>query len=479
MAKLLSRRAFLHQASLASVGFAALLAGCQPKVVEKVVEKEVTKVVKETVVVTEEKVVEKEVEKVVKETVVVEKEAQPVAEEFDLVHWTIYHLLSEEAQFLPYQDLAREMFKDKYPNVNVKWENHGWANDLRQNLMAALLAGTGPDVICGENDFQEYGDMQALIPLDETIADIKNNLVFATYKASVTGGKTYGINQMTGLFGFVRNTKIQEKAGLDPEGTPATWDDLLADCAKAVQAGNDEFYGYSLMGTKGWLIAGILQCAVFLSQLGADMCKDDCTYPWFDNPKSEEYWTFYRELQKYTPPGMSFNPDQGVVYNAVWEDKVAFACDGSWSTPRVKQPEFEHIKFEAFPIPKGGQQSSIIVASVINGVLSASRHKIEAAEYCKMFTEDPLQEMIFTIDRLPSTRTALQKVRGDASEADKTFIDVLLNAEPNVIPQWRVESQKLWEIYNNMFEQVLATDRPIKDLIGEAQQQADAVLASV
>ena len=70
--KILSRRSFLKSAAISAIGIVA--AGCQAKVVEKVVKetviKEVEKVVKETVVVAGTPEV---VEKVVKETVVVEK----------------------------------------------------------------------------------------------------------------------------------------------------------------------------------------------------------------------------------------------------------------------------------------------------------------------------------------------------------------------------------------------------------------------
>ena len=72
----LCRRDFLRLGAAAATG--AILAACQPKVVE--VEKVVTKEV--------EKVVTKEVEKIVKETVVVEAPPVPAAEaKFELEHW--------------------------------------------------------------------------------------------------------------------------------------------------------------------------------------------------------------------------------------------------------------------------------------------------------------------------------------------------------------------------------------------------------
>ena len=68
MARKLSRRQLLRVGALSA---SSVLIGCAPKIVEVTREVEKEKIVKETVVVTEEKVVEKE--KVVKETVQVEK----------------------------------------------------------------------------------------------------------------------------------------------------------------------------------------------------------------------------------------------------------------------------------------------------------------------------------------------------------------------------------------------------------------------
>lgn len=50
--------------------------------------------------------------------------------------------------------------------MTVKLENHGWDEELRQNLVTALLAGTAPDVMVGENFFQQYAELGALVPID-------------------------------------------------------------------------------------------------------------------------------------------------------------------------------------------------------------------------------------------------------------------------------------------------------------------------
>jgi ABC-type glycerol-3-phosphate transport system substrate-binding protein len=454
--KKVSRREFLKAAGVsAAVG---VLAACQPQTV----------IVKETVE------VEKEVEKIVEVTA-----APPGPGEFDLVHWAEGYLYSEDERFKPYQDAVTERFKEMYPHVTPKFENFGWDEVLRQNLVTALLGGTAPDVIVGENFFQQYADLGAMVAVDDVIEDIKDNLIPGTYAAAVTGGKVYGINQFTGCFGFERNPNVIEKAGLDPSVAPKTWDELLEHAEMITKAGNDEYYGYTLQGPVGFSVGGIFRIAVYMKQAGADMCKDDCTYPWFDNPKAEMVLDFLRKINRFTPPGLTFNPDEGQVYTQLFLGLSAYQMCGSWHIGWAKDSGLDNAMYSAIPIPEGGKAASIVVGNVINGVLTASKHKEEAAALCKMFTEDAIQDLVYPVlGRLPSTRSALTRLEPTVGAADQSFISQLLTADLGVLPQWRKDPQKLWTVYNDLLTKVLSTEDPILGLMDEAQVAAEAVMSA-
>ena len=135
--------------------------------------------------------------------------------------------------------------------------------------------------------------------------------------------------------------------------------------------------------------------------------------------------------------------------------------------------------YSGVPIPKDGQPASIVVGNVINGVLTASEHPQEAAALCKMFTEDEIQDLVNPVlGRMPSTRSALERLEPTAGPADKAFINELLYADLGVLPQWRKDPQKLWTIYNELLTKVLSTEDPLPAIMGEAQSAADAVMAA-
>lgn len=408
-------------------------------------------------------------------------EELPSADAITLVHWSEGYLFEDRTDadlFTEYRVACHETFKEKYPNVTVLCEDHGWDEALRQNLVTALLGGTAPDIIVGENFFQQYGDLGALVPLDDYIQDIEENLIPGTYAAAVTQGQVFGINQFTGCFGFERNPNVIEAAGLDPSTPPATWDDLLAHAETITESGNGEYFGYTLQGPVGFSVGGIFRIMVYLMQAGAEIAKED-GYPWFDNPKSAPVLEFLRELNRFTPPGLTFNPDEGQVYTQLFQGKSAYQICGSWHVQWAKDSGLDNAMYSGVPIPKDGGPASVIVGNVINAVLTGSKYPQESAEWCKNFTEDTIQDLVYPVlTRMPSTRSSLERLKPNATEADNAFINELLTADLGILPQWRKDPQAMWTIYNDMLTQVLSTEEPVDNLMGMAQQQADDAMSA-
>ena len=80
------------------------------------------------------------------------------------------------------------------------------------------------------------------------------------------------------------------------------------------------------------------------------------------------------------------------------------------------------------------------------------------------------------LGRLPSTRSALQKLHPTVDAATQAYIDELLNNENlGILPQWRKDPQQMWTIYNEMLTRVLTTEDPIQQILDEAQAAAEAV----
>ena len=406
--------------------------------------------------------------------------AAPAAAGASLVGWLNIGFLPENTETeQPYRDVVLAHWNERFPDASIEFVNMGWDEELRQNLVTARLGGTAPDMVVGENYIQPYAIEGAFLPLDDTIADVKDNMVEGTYAAAVYDGKIYGISQFTGCFAFERNPNVIEQAGLDPTTAPATWSELLSQAEAITTAGNDQYYGYTLQGPVGFLIGGILRFAVYHKTAGAELAQGDDVAPWFNNPESERVLTFLREIHRFTPPGLSFNPDEGQVYTQLFQGTSAYQIAGSWHVKWAKDNGLENAMYSPIPIPDdGGIPATGVVGNVVVSVLTESQHPEEAAYFARVLLEDDVQALVNPMfGRLPSTRSALDKLAGETDESNALFIDLLLNNDLGVLPQWRKDPQKIWAVYNDMITKLLSTEEAVPSLMDQAQQQVDAVMA--
>ena len=219
--RVLSRRHFLR---FATVGVGAVLAACQPQIVEvtkivekeKIVEKPVEKIVQQTVVVEKEKVVEK--------TVIVQKEVvKQVEAQWPTVRWAARPAGEALDQIRELLDVWQGENK-----IRVLYEPipGGW-DEIIQKMMAGFAAGDAPEI------WRMYGpyvrkciDFEIALNLNPFIEkegfDTKD-FVEGQLLASQKDKKQYGVPDYCGIWGMYYNMDIIEAAGL-PLPNKDTWD---------------------------------------------------------------------------------------------------------------------------------------------------------------------------------------------------------------------------------------------------------------
>jgi ABC-type glycerol-3-phosphate transport system substrate-binding protein len=378
-----------------------------------------------------------------------------------------------------YAHMLVEQFQEENPGITVKFENHGWDEELRQNLTNAMLAGTGPDIIVGEGFFKNMAALDALLPLDDGIGDLKDNAVAGTYQGAFLNGKIYGLASFTSVFGFERNCDVIEKAGLDCSKPPETWDDLLVQAEAITKAGNGEYYGYTLQGPAGFSMGAPFRIYVYLLEAGASMSKPDTAtgldYPNFNDPKAAPVYTFLRELAKSTPPGLLFEADEGKVYTQLFQGKSAYQMAGGWHVQWASESGCTNCQYSSVPMPKDGQPATVVVANVIYGIMKTSKNPDAAMKWIKFTQSDEVQAQVFIANgRIPTTRTALEALRPSVDPATQAYIDTLLNStNVNAMPQWVKNPQKVWQVYNDFLVKLFTTDAPVESLMDEAQALAE------
>jgi multiple sugar transport system substrate-binding protein len=121
-----------------------------------------------------------------------------------------------------------EAFRATYPNIVLEEQGITY-NELLDKFRTALLGNAAPMAIrlqiLGGTEFAAKGYLEELSP--EDVGYAAGDFWPGAMKAVTWEGKTYGIPTNNETMAFIWNADIFEKAGLDPNNPPATWDDVV------------------------------------------------------------------------------------------------------------------------------------------------------------------------------------------------------------------------------------------------------------
>ncbi|ONI80749.1 sugar ABC transporter substrate-binding protein [Saccharothrix sp. ALI-22-I] len=155
---------------------------------------------------------------------------------------------SGDANVAAYLDKAKADFAKSHPDTEVEFVAQPF-DQYYTLLGAAIQSGKGPDVMLFNGGGQLRDRVDALVPLDEYVAQDKQRL--AGWEAFTRDGKTYASPVTLQGHPLYYNKALYEQAGLDPEAPAKTWDDFVENCgaitgktgAKCFGVGNKEGIG--------------------------------------------------------------------------------------------------------------------------------------------------------------------------------------------------------------------------------------------
>src|SRR5688572_6635720 len=142
---------------------------------------------------------------------------------------------SDPTNEAPAYDKLIEAFNEEYPDVTIKHEVVPFDQTQNKFKTAAESGSGAPDILRAEVAWTpEFASLGYLYALDGTAA-LENNFLETPLSSNVYEGKTYGVPQVTDTLGLMYNKALFEKAGLDPEAPPTTWEEVR-EAAKALKS---------------------------------------------------------------------------------------------------------------------------------------------------------------------------------------------------------------------------------------------------
>jgi len=237
------------------------------------------------------------------------------------------------------------------------------------------------------------------------------------------------------------NKAMLDKAGVDSSVGPATWDDLLAACAKiqpTLAKGTYCIAPASDAGTFAWSTVGQQYNFAGHTALSADWSKPD-----INNDSYKELMSKYKELwdKGYMPKQALAAYQEGKDFG---EQKVAFKVSGSWMMSEIGS-DFKDMLTNTgvgkFPDASGGERTATTLGN-FKWVIDAKSKNAEAAG---KFLEwalagDPANLVPFFVDtqftKVPVRQSVQDAVAKDEGAAKAPWSKVVIDEiAPTAIPE--------------------------------------------
>lgn len=261
-------------------------------------------------------------------------------------------------------------FEAQREGVTVKLTQVDWGSAYGQ-YQTRLQARNAPDLaLLAPSWVASFLEGGAFVPVDDHIDRELLDSFFPSGYEGITDadGKRYGVPWDASIWGMFYRRDLFERAGLDPDKPPATWEELLAAAAKLKAAGiNPLVFPAKATEPDDYFLP-------FLWQAGGDVAvkEGDGWKNTADSPEMLRAATLVADMAKrgYLPKNMTDMDWEGAM-NAFVAGDAAIMYNGMWAVDalRTGAPELEG-KWATARSPAGsagavqlGYPNSLVISS--------------------------------------------------------------------------------------------------------------------
>ncbi len=340
----------------------------------------------------------------------------------ELSQW--YHEYGEEGV-----EAAVKRYAAAYPDasVNVNWVKGG--DTYGTKLGAGLLSNSGPDVF--ENqitvDAVKAGEYA---PLDDVIADVRDDFTDSALELATVDGKVYGIPMIQDMQLLYYRKSLLQAAGVKP---PTTLDELISVSKKLTTPKQKGFFA----GNDGG--AGVLGPLVLFAN-GAGLVTEDKTKAGFTGEAAVSGLAKLRTL--YTSGALLLGSptdwsDPGAFINGL----TAMQWTGLWALPAITAKFGDDVGVLPFPKDSSAGSDSVPVGD-FNELVSAKSKNVDAAKaYVKWLWIDKTD---YQLDFAQDYGFHIPPRKSVAAKADKLSTGIAKQVTQFAIDLGRPTSPPYW-----------------------------------
>ena len=400
---------------------------------------------------------------------------------------TIWHWMTDREK--AFEELAKRYEADN--DIKINLELYAPSDAYTQKVRASAQGNTLPDIygLLGEKrDFASFIKSGYVADLTEYMNEDKaqwKNSFFAKALEVVqfNQGNSYGVNP--GIYGapvdimniqMIYNKKLFEKAGLNPERPPLTWDEFIKNIEKLKDAGIQGL-------VSGWGEIWMIDC--FASNYAFNIMGEDKVIatlkgevPYTDPDWIKVFSVFEEIANKDVLALGTVTMNNKMAEQTFSNEYAAFAFNGSWCV-NVYGGMNPNLDYAAFLPPRLNRRNPMVIwgggSSFSFLVNERSGYKQEAVKFLRWLTEKEQQIYLSTETKnLPSNKYALEGVpRILAQFAD----DMDSTTHPSI---WSVtELPRVVEALGKGIQSILIKEKTPQELARELQEIKEKELKKI
>ena len=365
--------------------------------------------------------------------------------------------------------LARQLyppFLEKHPGVSVNITAHSWDWDLRQNQLMSLAAGIVPDVTYGEAYVNEFVQLGIYNPVSAEAAQL---FPTGTVAGATVDGQVYGLPMSSGADVLFINLATWEKAGLDRNKLPTTWEELASACQTISKVNPDERWGnncYFTYGPDPNTYGTAMRILHWFNQNDAPL-GSDLGVPSANAEKAVDTWLFHNELMWSSTEALITQAEGEAGSGKLFNDGV-IAVKPGWNNDATSAGE-GNVDATAiqFPLPPGGHPATIVIGNQINSPLKNGKNPDLAIalveetltnEDTQAWLADNAGIWIPALKSLLEQHESYDRLAGYKTDSAKAMVRVtmqtLLEGGAGPLPGWPKNGSRIWSEWNNSYQRI-------------------------
>ncbi len=314
---------------------------------------------------------------------------------------------------------AIEIFHEKYPDVEIKYQRGIRESDYSEWLMEGFVEGKEPDVFLVQHDdlysLQTKGALLSLNHLIRNDGDLSTTDYYPAFiDREKTGSEIYGLPFMCDPLLMAVNDNIIEAMGIQVHGEDWSWGDFHTACrlASAHSEKDSRFYGFC---GYNWKMAAVSNGVSFFSADGTENYLNSRNV-------SQAVNYFYRIKNKMTTEEdfysgkVAFSPMKSSEYrrNMIGLQMISRFSDFDWHCESM---------------PAGPSGDNISETELLSAAISSRTDvKREAWEFLKILCGDleVQQAILENTAVLPTGKNIIKSSYDDTGKTDFEMLDRVL-----------------------------------------------------